>query len=68
MATQEQLIKAKGTKPTILKSKNEDEPSCPKCGHYNAMLHDNYYDGVYSHKCRDCGYTTINSIAKYDCE
>lgn len=43
---------------------NSDEPSCPKCGGYNAMLTD--FDAKYAwkgewgdmpdfRKCRDCG-------------
>ena len=45
---------------------NSDEPSCPKCGHYNAMLYDaEAFDEWYREqgreqspdfrKCRDCG-------------
>lgn len=33
------------------------EPTCPECGHYNAMLidHDATRDGKDNRKCRDCG-------------
>jgi len=60
----EQLKAAKGTPPTILKSIG-DEPSCPKCGMYNAMLHHAYYDGVNAVKCRDCGHIIVNSKVVY---
>jgi len=34
-----------------------DNPSCPKCGNYNAMLeHWDEIKGEFSRKCRDCGY------------
>ena len=48
---------------------NSDEPTCPKCGGYNAMLHDS--DGRRAakergesgdldyRKCRDCGTTAV---------
>lgn len=40
-----------------------DEPTCPKCGGYNAMLHDSTFDrsdwelvkNMDFRKCRDCG-------------
>ena len=67
MKLRQKLIEAKGTKPIVLTSKNSDEPSCPICKRYNAMLINDYYDEVWSHKCRDCGHTTINSVVKYDC-
>jgi hypothetical protein len=38
-----------------LKLNGRDNPSCPLCGHYNAMLHDTH-DGPndWTLKCRDC--------------
>jgi hypothetical protein len=35
----------------------EVEPTCPACGHYNAMLGDSEApdDGNDNRKCRDCG-------------
>ena len=35
----------------------EVEPTCPACGHYNAMLWDSEapHDGNDNRKCRDCG-------------
>ena len=45
-----------------------DEPSCPKCGGYNAMLHDSDpYQGFPTwefkktdfRKCRDCGQLAV---------
>ena len=34
----------------------QDEPSCPKCGGYNAMLHYSYEEFQHDDtKCRDCG-------------
>ena len=35
----------------------QDEPSCPKCGGYNAMLHFSYEEFQHDDtKCRDCGF------------
>lgn len=36
---------------------NNDEPTCPKCGHYNAMLWcgDSFETPDEVRKCRDCG-------------
>lgn len=38
-------------------SGTDAEPTCPACGHYNAMLsdHDATNDGKDNRKCRDCG-------------
>jgi len=39
-----------------------DNPTCPNCGHYNAMLHDgprNDSEDDYALKCRDCGAEVI---------
>jgi len=40
-----------------LKFSKDAEPSCPNCGHYNAMLHkhDAKKDNLF--KCRDCNHT-----------
>lgn len=36
---------------------HKDNPSCPECGHYNAMLeHWDEVKGEFSRKCRDCGH------------
>lgn len=45
------------------------EPTCPKCGHWNAMLH-SYEDAesrglrmwkdAVVYKCRDCGYVHVS--------
>lgn len=47
----------------IINKNGNDNASCPKCGHYNAMLFDSYendfIDGNAIHKCRDCGYKAI---------
>jgi Zn ribbon nucleic-acid-binding protein len=64
----EALKKAKGQAPTILNSKNSDEPSCPACSGYNAMLYFAYYDGIESRKCRDCGYIIVNVKVQYNIE
>lgn len=43
-----------------------DEPSCPVCGGYNAMLKDNVLDRIQKlfkehdfRKCRDCGVLAV---------
>ena len=40
---------------------SDAEPSCPACGHYNAMLVDWSApdDGRDHRKCRDCGATAV---------
>ena len=41
---------------------NSDEPSCPKCGHYNAMLRGvegDYELERFFRKCRDCGAVAV---------
>ena len=45
----------------LVASENGVEPSCPECGHYNAMLvnHDAPWDGKDHRKCRDCGAVAV---------
>lgn len=46
------------TQLTCTSERADVEPTCPKCGHYNAMLIDYdepYEAGVDKRKCRDCG-------------
>jgi ribosomal protein S27AE len=46
---------------TLLPMNGDDQPSCPKCGHYNAMITDTKYLQL-RQVCRDCGFTiTENS-------
>tara|TARA_R110002051_G_scaffold193733_1_gene262063 strand:+ start:146 stop:367 length:222 start_codon:yes stop_codon:yes gene_type:complete len=58
---------------------NSDEPRCPKCGGYNAMLHDGESTRVWWNrqgrniesvqpdfrKCRDCG---VQAVCKMEAE
>lgn len=47
------------------KKVNADNPSCPKCGMYNAMLsHLNPNTGEYFKKCRDCGYQPDKKVTQ----
>ena len=57
-----------------LKGRGDEEPTCPKCGNANAMLH-SYKDeekagikrpdqGI-GYKCRDCGYVHIWKKQQY---
>jgi ribosomal protein S27AE len=40
-----------------LKGVKGEEPICPKCGHYNAMLtHKEWNPWAHVYECRDCGY------------
>ena len=52
------------TLPVYTVPDHNDEPSCPQCGHYNAMLQAHQGDAPISsedmrkhdvRKCRDCG-------------
>ena len=52
---------------TVPKFSVTDNPSCPKCGNYNAMLeHWDEIKGEFYRKCRDCGYEA-NSAADKIC-
>ena len=35
-----------------------DNPSCPSCGNYNAMLGVSETPTTVTRQCRDCGHTT----------
>ena len=48
--------------PVVVNANGNDNASCPRCGHYNALLGNGNYDGENHrtanefHECRDCGY------------
>jgi hypothetical protein len=60
--SKEMYIAHVGLKPIELKRNGRDNPSCPNCNHYNAMLYErdsamargDAFDG-YLLKCRYCG-------------
>jgi len=48
---------------TCNKDHKADNACCPRCQHYNAMLHTwDKDDQIY--KCRDCGYVTTGGLWK----
>ncbi len=46
--------------PTVTNNNGRDYASCPKCGHYHAMMPSNVHienEGMfYFNYCRDCGF------------
>jgi hypothetical protein len=41
-----------------------DNPSCPQCGHYNAMLGISESPSKVVRECRDCGHRTTEHMIK----
>lgn len=58
-------IRPKDSYPVVVNRNGADNASCPKCGHYNAMLGTGEYtEDVHRrddeiHSCRDCGYKAL---------
>jgi len=43
-----------------------DNPSCPRCGHYNAMLGVEETRDEVVRECRDCGHVTRTPTARQE--
>ncbi len=59
------MNKDKVTRMT-LQMNGEDNPSCPKCGNYNAMLTEEINvvgepPNTHHSKCRDCSFETLGA-------